>query len=113
MTGTRRSSGALRWVRWIAGAMAGLFAIYLVGINVLVRTHILRSALSADPEAMLVDYTSAYSWIPGRVHVEGLKIRGSDSSIQWVLGIDKCDFNFAPLDFAHQRFHASHVRGEG
>jgi hypothetical protein len=113
MTGTRRSSGALRWVRWIGGAIAGLLAIYLVGINVLVRTHILRSALSADPEAMLVDYTSAYSWIPGRVHVEGLKIRGSDSSIQWVLVIDKCDFNFAPLAFAHRRFHASHVRGDG
>jgi hypothetical protein len=93
--------------------MAGLFAIYLVGINVLVQTHILRSALSADPEEMLVDYASAYSWVPGRVHVEGLKIRGSDWNIQWVLGIDKCDFNFSPLDFAHRRFHASHVRGEG
>jgi hypothetical protein len=62
---------------------------------------------------MLVDYASAYSWIPGRVHVEGLKIRGSDSSVQWVLRIDKCDFSFAPLELAHRRFHASHVRGVG
>ena len=45
-----------------------------------------------------MDYSSAYSWIPGRVHVEGLKIRGSDWNIQWVLGIDKCDFNFSPLE---------------
>jgi hypothetical protein len=97
----------------IGGAIAGLVTLYLVGINVLVRTHLLRSALSADPEAMLVDYASAYSWIPGRVHVEGLKIRGSDSSVQWVLRLDKCDFNFAPLELAHRRFHASHVRGEG
>ncbi len=113
MTGRRRAPGALRWVGWLAGAMAGLLATYLVGMNVFVGTHILRSALSADPEAMLVDYASAYSWIPGRVHVEGLKIRGSDSNIQWVLGIDKCDFNFSPLDFLHRRFHASHVRGDG
>jgi hypothetical protein len=113
VTGGRRSSRASRWLGWLGVAIAGLFAIYLLGINVLVRSHLLRSALSADPEEMLVDYSSAYSWIPGRVHVEGLKIRGSDWNIQWVLGIDKCDFNFSPLDFAHRRFHASHVRGEG
>ena len=114
VTGGRRSwGGAWRWAAWIGGAIAGLIAIYLVGINMLVRTHLLRSALSADPEEMLVDYASAYSWIPGRVHVEGLKIRGSDWNIQWVLGIDKCDFNFSPLDFAHRRFHASRVRAEG
>jgi hypothetical protein len=111
--GGRRSSGALRWAWWIGRAIAGLVTIYLVGINVLVRTHILRSALSADEEAMLVDYASAYSWIPGRVHVEGLKIRGSDSNIQWILGIDRCDFNFSPLELLHRRFHASHVRAEG
>jgi hypothetical protein len=113
VTRGRRTSGPLRAAAWTGGAIAGLFAIYLVGINVLVRTHILRSALSADPDEMLVDYASAYSFIPGRVHVEGLKIRGSDWNIQWVLGIDTCDFNFSPLDFAHRRFHASHVRGDG
>ncbi len=91
----------------------GLWAIYLVGINVLVRTRMLRSALSADPEEMLVDYASAYSWVPGRVHVEGLTVRGSDSNVQWILGIDKCDFRFSPFDFLKRRFHASHVRGEG
>jgi len=112
-TAARRSSRALRYAAWIGGAIAGLFAVYLVGINILVGTHLLRSALSADPEEMLVDYASAYSWIPGRVHVEGLKIRGSDWNIQWVLGIDKCDFNFSPLDLAHRRFHASRVRGDG
>src|SRR5580658_59878 len=109
----RPVSGASRWMGRIGGAIAGLVTLYLVGINVLVRTHMLRSALSADPEEMLVDYASAYSWIPGRVHVEGLKIRGSDWNIQWVLGIDKCDFNFSPLDFIHRRFHASRVRAEG
>jgi hypothetical protein len=115
LAGGRRSSGhrAWRWTAWVAGLALGLLVTYLVGINVLVGTRMLRSALSADPEEMLVDYASAYSWVPGRVHVEGLKIRGSDSNIQWVLSIDKCDFRFSPLDFLHRRFHASHVRGEG
>lgn len=113
VAGGRRSSRAWRWVRWIGIAIAGLFAVYLVGINILVQTRMLRSALSVDREEMLVDYTSAYSWIPGRVHVEGLSIRGSDWNIQWMLRIDKCDFHFSPLDFIHRRFHASHVRGDG
>jgi hypothetical protein len=115
VAGGRRSSGhrAWRWAAWVAVTAIGLLAAYLVGINVLVGTRMLRSALSADPEEMLVDYASAYSWVPGRVHVEGLRIRGSDSNIQWILGIDKCDFHFSPLDFLHRRFHASHVRGEG
>ena len=103
----------MRWAAWVAGVTAALLAIYLVGINVFVRTRMLRSALSEDPEEMLVDYTSAYSVIPGQVHVEGLSIRGSDWNIQWILRIDKCDFRFSPLDFLHRRFHASHVRGDG
>ena len=59
----------------------------LVIANVLLRTRLLRNVIEDSPTSFAIlgdsselrlDYASAYSWIPGRVHVEGLKIRGSD-----------------------------------
>ncbi|MGD0523919.1 MAG: hypothetical protein ABSE49_02180, partial [Polyangiaceae bacterium] len=97
----------------MAYVLAGSWAVYLIGINVFLRTRLFRNLISEDPTTMLVEYTSAYSVIPGRAHVEGLRIRGSDSNVQWILTLDRCDLHFGVLDFAHQRFHASHVRGDG
>jgi hypothetical protein len=94
----------------IVGAAAVL---YLVGINLFVRTRLFRDAIGADPMALRVEYKSAYSVIPGRIHVEGLTIRGRDSHIEWILSIDTCDFRVAFLDLIHKRFHASHVRANG
>ena len=86
---------------------------YLVGMNVFLRTHLFRDAVGADPEALLIDYASAYSVWPGRIHVEGLSIRGRDSNVEWILLIDRCDFRVSLADLAHTKFHAHRVRGDG
>jgi hypothetical protein len=87
--------------------------LYLVGINLFLRSRLFRDAISADPIAFRVEYRSAYSIIPGRIHVEGVTIRGRDSHIEWILSIDTCDFRVAFLDLLHKRFRASHVRASG
>ncbi|HEV3192913.1 MAG TPA: hypothetical protein VGY54_20545, partial [Polyangiaceae bacterium] len=97
----------------IGSLIASLAVLYLVGINVFLRTRLFRNAISADPVAFRVEYTSAYSLVPGRIHVEGLTIRGRDSSIEWILAVDKCDFRVAFTNLIHKRFHASHVRASG
>jgi hypothetical protein len=100
-------------LRVVVYVLAGSWALYLVAMNVFLRTRLFRNLISEDPTAILVDYTSAYSIVPGVVHAEGLRIRGSDSNVQWILTIDRCDLHLGVLDFAHKRFHASHVRGDG
>ena len=102
-----------RWLRWAAWALAATWALYLVAMNVFVRTRLLRTLLSTDPMSLRVDYASAYSIVPGRVHVTGLHIRGRDSNIEWILVIDRCDFTVRFADFIHRRFHADDVHGDG
>ncbi len=89
------------------------FAAYLAAMNVFLETRLFRDAISARPGSLLVDYRSAYSLWPGRVHVEGLTIRGRDSSVEWILRLDRCDFRVSLLALIHKRFHASHVNGDG
>jgi hypothetical protein len=103
----------IRWPRigiGIATFLACVAFLYLVGINLFVGTRLFRNAISADPVAFRVEYERAYSVIPGRIHVEGLTIRGRDSNVEWILAVDQCDFRVAFLDLIHRRFRASHVR---
>ena len=66
--------------------------LYLIGMNVFLRTRLFRNLIGFSPEDMLIDYDSAYSLFPGRIHADGLHIRGSDSKVEWILIIDHCDF---------------------
>src|SRR5580698_10479300 len=100
-------------LRIAALVLVGAWALYLVGMNVFVRTRLFRNLISEDPGSILVDYSSAYSLVPGWIHVEDLRIRGRDSNVEWILALDRCDFRFAVLDFTHRRFHAEHVHGDG
>jgi hypothetical protein len=98
---------------WVAVVLAGVTLLYLVSMNVFLRTRLFRDAITADSGALRVEYASAYSPWPGQIHADGLAIRGRDSSVEWLLAIDHCDFRESFLDLVRRRFHASHVRGDG
>jgi hypothetical protein len=102
-----------RVLAWFAGIVAAALLLYVVGMNVLLRTRLLRHLLNASPAELYIDYSSAHSFFPGRVHVENLRIRGSDTSVEWTLAVDRCDFRAWPLDLLKRKFHASHVRADG
>jgi hypothetical protein len=104
---------ARRALRNVAIALLGAWALYLVAVNVFVGTRLLRNLTSYDPGALRVEYDRAYSILPGRIHVEGLRIRGRDSNVEWLLTIDRCDFGVVFRDLLQRRFHATHVRGDG
>lgn len=89
------------------------FAVYLVAMNVFLRTRLFRDAITSSNGSLLVEYRSAYSLWPGRIHVEGLIIRGRDGSVEWILLLDRCDFRVSFAGLARKRFHASHVDGDG
>ncbi len=82
-------------------------------MNVFLGTRLFRRAISYDPGSLLVDYDRAYSLWPGRIHVEGLVIRGSDRNVEWTLVLDRCDFRAHFVDLLHRQFHAGPVTGDG
>lgn len=82
-----------RWAKRIGGVLAGLFLLYLVAANVLLRTGVLRGWLNADEETMRVDWSSAWSPRPGRVVVRDLSLRFQDSDVQFLLEIEEASFS--------------------
>jgi hypothetical protein len=102
-----------RGVKWALRTATGLALFYLVAINVFLRTRLFRNLINFDPESFRVEYASAYSIVPGRIHVEGLTIRGKDSDVEWLAAIDRCDFAIVVTALFHHQFHAEHVRGDG
>jgi hypothetical protein len=109
-----------RWVRTSGRALRGslilvtaVWILYLVAMNVFIRTRIFRNLVDADPTSILVEYRSAYSVLPGRIHVEDLRIRGRDSSVEWILSLDRCEFRVSLRDLLIRRFHATDVHGDG
>jgi hypothetical protein len=103
----------LRACFWVGSGLCGVTLLYLIGMNVFLRERFFRDAISFDPGSLSVRYVSAYSLLPGRIHVDGLTIRGRDSSVEWILTLDRCDFRVSFVDLIHHRFHAAHVRGDG
>jgi hypothetical protein len=105
-----------RWRRRATAVItivAGLFLAYLAAVNLFLGTRLLRNIVSVEPDSFLLDYASAYSIAPGRVHVGGLTIRGGGRHVQWILTIDTADVVVAMTDLLHKRFHASRVRVNG
>ncbi len=97
----------------IAIAVGGLLALYAVAMNVFLGTRLFRHLISYDPGSLLVDYDKAYSLWPGRIHVEGLVIRGRDHNVEWTLVLDRCDFGEHFADLLHRQFHAGPVTCDG
>jgi hypothetical protein len=87
--------------------------LYEVGMNVALRTHLFRDALRSVQHDVNVDYASAYSIVPGRIHVKGLTIRGEDGSVQWILTIARCGFNVSFPPLFHRHFLARHIDADG
>lgn len=117
--------GRFRWRRLLVltlGVIAGVQIAYLVAANVLLRTRLLRAAingssvpfaLSGGSSDVRLDYRSAYSWLPGRVHVEGLVVRGRDETVEWRFGLDRADVAISLPDLLRRTFHATRVRASG
>jgi hypothetical protein len=112
----RASRRHIRWRKLVAvalGTLAILAVSYLVVANVLLRTRLLRNMVSRNSAVLLLDYESAYSIIPGRVHVEGMSIRGRGRTVEWFLTLDHADASVSLFDLFHRSFHATRLRSSG
>ncbi len=116
------SSAGLRLRRWgirLALAVALLLVLYPVVTAVLLGGADgggggrLARLLSQHPESFRVEYASARSFWPGRVHVEGLDLRVRDDALEWQLHIDRADASISLLALLAHRFHTSRIEAQG
>jgi hypothetical protein len=114
-----------RWDAWswwrrilavVAGALTlsvGLLAAYGIAANLLIQTRLLRALINHGPDTISVEYDSAYSLLPGRVRVRGLRIRDRGVATEWVIGLDRGRGSISLVDLLRKRFHTTRIRGSG
>ncbi len=118
-------SKRIRWRKLVAlalGSAAVLAVSYLVIANLLLQTRLLRnivSGSSATPGVagssteLYLEYQRAYSILPGRVHVQGLTMRGRQRTVEWFFTLDRADVTISLVDLLRRSFHATSVRSSG
>ena len=103
-----------RWVTRLAVAVLCVFALHAIAINVFLSTSLWERAAGGDTDTIFISFERGWSIWPGTAHARNLTIRSSDSNVQFLLRIEKCDFSFSPYDLiAHKSFHVTQVNGKG
>jgi hypothetical protein len=93
--------------------LALLVVVGWAGSHVVLTTGLLKKWVNTDPEKLYLDYESASSWVPGRIRMRGLTMRGSDPNVQWHFRMERATISFSLLDLLRKRFHARTVLAEG
>ncbi|HEY5959012.1 MAG TPA: hypothetical protein VIV60_20775 [Polyangiaceae bacterium] len=89
--------------------MLAVELLYLIMANALFRTSLVSQVVQSA-QGIRFDYGSAYSVVPGRVHVDRLKLRFEDYNVQFELRIDHAVLDVSLHELALRRFHVLDVR---
>jgi hypothetical protein len=87
--------------------------VWVVGANLFLRSDFLERLLNRRPEKLLVQWDSASTWFPGRVSVEGFRVRGQSRKTQWYVAMDDARLHVALLELPFKRFHGRWIRAAG
>ena len=88
-----------RLLRWLLIALISLAGIYLIAANLVLNTNLLLGLINKRPEKSLIEWTSGRTLLPGRIHIEGLRIRGQSKGQQWEIRI-ALNFDGTDVDYA-------------
>ena len=103
----------MKMLRVAAIALVALELVYLLVANLALSTGLVRNAISAYPESMLLTHGRAYTVLPGRVHVSDLSMRVQDRNIQFLLTVGHVRVDVDLVALLRRRFDGNHVRCEG
>ncbi len=93
--------------------LGGVYLAYLIGINLFMSTALFEWVINGDPKTLDIHFDHGWSLLPGRVNAKNLSVRSRDGSVEWMLRIDKVQFDLSFAALTRHRFAASHVRGYG
>ncbi|WP_437678639.1 hypothetical protein [Sorangium sp. So ce131] len=86
---------------------------YVVIVNVMLSTKLVARLVSYNPTDASLHYGTAWSFWPGVVHVEDLRLSGSDSVLQWAVELDEADVDIHLTQLLSKKFYAEDIRAEG
>src|SRR5690242_19047210 len=92
MPSVRRFFTRQKWKRLLLGVLAAPLALwlaYVVLVNIMLTTGLIAKIASYNPDLANMHYDNAWSLWPGVVHVRGFRISGSDSVLEWMVGVDE------------------------
>jgi hypothetical protein len=89
-----------------------LEAFYLAASNAILRSGLVKKAVESAQGVRLV-YASAFSLLPGRVHVRSLVLRFEDYNVQFELAIERARVDIDLLALVHRRFHVHSTETKG
>ena len=101
----------LRPLRWLLYVAAALVLVYLVGANLVLNTPILDGVINKKREKTLVEWESGWTLLPGRIHVEGLRVRGQSKTQQWQFRLGEADVRLQVLALIDKTVRSTSVVG--
>jgi hypothetical protein len=87
--------------------------VYEAGANLLLSSGAIAHLVSEHPDKLRLEYASARTFWPGRVHIAGFDLRGRDAHVEWQLHIDAADADISLLALLRRRFHVAKVQATG
>jgi len=96
----------------LASIILVLLAAYPVAANAFLAFGGVQKAFEGT-DTVAVQFRRAWSFWPGRVHVEGGRVTMQDRNVQFALDIESADINLDLFAFTRRTFHATSVRGSG
>jgi hypothetical protein len=87
-------------------------AAYPIAANAFLRYGGVEKAFEGT-DTVAVHFDRAWSFWPGRVHVEGGRVTMQDRNVQFALVLDSVDVNIDLFALTRRTFHVTSVRGTG
>ena len=87
--GEARTGGVRRWLRWGLVGLVGLECLYVIAANSFLHQSWGRTLVNRKPDKLSVSWESAWTWLPGLVHVEGLDLGGTSRRVAWKARMDR------------------------
>ncbi len=108
---TARILGIL-FVLWLLSPILGLIA-FPFATRWLLSGPKLRALINAQPQFLLLDYDEAVSRWPGKLTIKGLRIRGSDPNVQYVIRLENAEIEYSVLALIRKTFKVQSLKGSG
>lgn len=96
-------------VAWRLGVVLAGMTLFYLGVANLVLAGGFIPRFTAKSDDIGIEYDSAYSVWPGRVHVRNLRVRMEDHNIQFLIVVERGFLDVSLLELAKKRFHALRV----
>jgi len=101
-----------RWIRYLFVSIVAVECLYLISANIFLQTGLLEKILSKRPVKVIVEWSSAWSLIPGYIRLNNFQIRVQTKGVQWYGELGKAGLRLDLLALTDRTLHTHWANGE-